>query len=139
MGQVLFVVWRESFEALLVIGIIYAWIKRSPAPKQGMRYLWSGVIFGLFLAVILALSIYGVFSSLEDMWQSLFMIAMEILACILIVQMVYWMNGQGKSLKTNIENELTQKTQQQSVNCTPKVGHQLWGVFLWLNILLILN
>ncbi len=25
------------------------------------------------------------------------------------------------------------------LNCTPKVGHQLWGVFLWLNILLILN
>ncbi|QPN89864.1 FTR1 family iron permease [Proteus vulgaris] len=120
MGQVLFVVWRESFEALLVIGIIYAWIKRSPAPKQGMKYLWSGVIFGLFLAVILALSIYGVFSSLEDMWQSLFMIAMEILACVLIVQMVYWMNGQGKSLKTNIENELTQKTQQQSA----------WGILL---------
>ncbi|CRL65980.1 FTR1 family iron permease [Proteus vulgaris] len=120
MGQVLFVVWRESFEALLVIGIIYAWIKRSPAPKQGMKYLWSGVIFGLFLAVILALSIYGVFSSLEDMWQSLFMIVMEILACVLIVQMVYWMNGQGKSLKTNIENELAQKTQQQSA----------WGILL---------
>ncbi|QIG07055.1 FTR1 family protein [Proteus sp. ZN5] len=120
MGQVLFVVWRESFEALLVIGIIYAWIKRSPTPQQGMKYLWGGVIFGLFLAVILALSIYGVFSSLEDMWQSLFMITMEILACVLIVQMVYWMNGQGKSLKANIENELTQKTQQQSA----------WGILL---------
>ncbi|MDM3563558.1 FTR1 family protein [Proteus vulgaris] len=120
MGQVLFVVWRESFEALLVIGIIYAWIKRSPTPKQGMKYLWSGVILGLFLAVILALSIYGVFSSLEDVWQSLFMIAMEILACVLIIQMVYWMNRQGKSLKTNIENELTQKTQQQST----------WGILL---------
>ncbi|NHW58777.1 hypothetical protein HA378_26795, partial [Escherichia coli] len=84
MGQVLFVVWRESFEALLVVGIIYAWIKRSPTPQQGMKYLWGGVIFGLFLAVILALSIYGVFSSLEDMWQSLFMITMEILACVLI-------------------------------------------------------
>lgn len=120
MGQVLFVVWRESFEALLVVGIIYAWIKRSPTPQQGMKYLWGGVAFGLFLAIILALSIYGVFSSLEDMWQSLFMIAMEILACILIVQMVYWMNGQGKSLKANIENELTQKTQQQSA----------WGILL---------
>ncbi|MBG2837858.1 MULTISPECIES: FTR1 family iron permease [Proteus] len=120
MGQVLFVVWRESFEALLVIGIIYAWIKRSPTPQQGMKYLWGGVIFGLFLAVILALSIYGVFSSLEDMWQSLFMLTMEILACVLIVQMVYWMNGQGKSLKANIENELTQKTQQQSA----------WGILL---------
>ncbi|XTD83449.1 FTR1 family protein [Proteus vulgaris] len=116
----MFVVWRESFEALLVIGIIYAWIKRSPTPKQGMKYLWSGVILGLFLAVILALSIYGVFSSLEDVWQSLFMIAMEILACVLIIQMVYWMNRQGKSLKTNIENELTQKTQQQSA----------WGILL---------
>lgn len=120
MGQVLFVVWRESFEALLVVGIIYAWIKRSPAPQQGMKYLWGGVVFGLFLAIILALSIYGVFSSLEDMWQSLFMIAMEIIACVLIVQMVYWMNGQGKSLKANIENELTQKTQQQSA----------WGILL---------
>lgn len=120
MGQVLFVVWRESFEALLVIGIIYAWIKRSPTPQQGMKYLWGGVAFGLFLAIILALSIYGVFSSLEDMWQSLFMITMEILACVLIVQMVYWMNGQGKSLKANIENELTQKTQQQSA----------WGILL---------
>ena len=120
MGQVLFVVWRESFEALLVVGIIYAWIKRSPTPQQGMKYLWGGVIFGLFLAVILALSIYGVFSSLEDMWQSLFMITMEILACVLIVQMVYWMNGQGRSLKANIENELTKKTQQQSA----------WGILL---------
>ncbi|MBI6542178.1 FTR1 family protein [Proteus vulgaris] len=120
MGQVLFVVWRESFEALLVVGIIYAWIKRSSTPQQGMKYLWGGVVFGLFLAIILALSIYGVFSSLEDMWQSLFMIAMEILACVLIVQMVYWMNGQGKSLKANIENELTQKTQQQSA----------WGILL---------
>lgn len=120
MGQVLFVVWRESFEALLVVGIIYAWVKRSPAPQQGMKYLLGGVVFGLFLAIILALSIYGVFSSLEDMWQSLFMIAMEILACVLIVQMVYWMNGQGKSLKANIENELTQKTQQQSA----------WGILL---------
>ncbi len=47
------------------------------------------------------------------------MVMMEIIACLLIVQMVYWMNKQGKSLKANIENELTQKTQQQSV----------WGIF----------
>ena len=115
MGQVLFVVWRESFEALLVAGIIYAWIKRSPTPKQGMKYLWGGIIVGILLSILLALSIYGVFSSLEDIWQSLFMVMMEIIACLLIVQMVYWMNKQGKSL-----NELTQKTQQQSV----------WGILL---------
>lgn len=114
MGQVLFVVWRESFEALLVIGIIYSWIKRTPTPTQAMKYLWGGVGVGALLACLLALSIYGVFSALDDFWQSLFMIMMELLACILIVQMVYWMNRQGKSLKTTIESELSQKTQQQS-------------------------
>ena len=120
MGQVLFVVWRESFEALLVIGIIYSWIKRTSTTQQSMKYLWGGIILGLFLAVLLALSIYGAFSSLEDIWQSLFMVGMEIIACVLIVQMVYWMNKQGKSLKSHIEQELTQKTQQQSA----------WGILV---------
>lgn len=41
MGQVLFVVWRESFEALLVIGIIYAWIKHHPDSRNGMKFLWG--------------------------------------------------------------------------------------------------
>ena len=98
MGNVLFVVWRESFEALLVIGIIYSWIKRHPDVKNGMKFLWGGVALGIVISIILALAIYGVFSSLEDIWQTSFMIFMEVLACILIVQMVYWMNKHGKEM-----------------------------------------
>ncbi len=98
MGNVLFVVWRESFEALLVIGIIYSWIKRHPDTQNGMKFLWGGVALGVVISVILALAIYGVFSSLEDIWQTSFMIFMEILACILIIQMVYWMNKHGKEM-----------------------------------------
>ena len=30
MGNALFIVWRESAEALLVVGIVYAWLKRQP-------------------------------------------------------------------------------------------------------------
>ena len=30
MGQALFIVWRESIEALLVVGILYAWLQRQP-------------------------------------------------------------------------------------------------------------
>lgn len=29
MGQVTFVIWRESIEALLLISIIYAWLKQQ--------------------------------------------------------------------------------------------------------------
>ncbi|MBS7833714.1 FTR1 family protein [Wohlfahrtiimonas chitiniclastica] len=114
MGNVLFVVWRESFEALLVIGIIYSWIKRHPDTKNGMKFLWGGVALGVLLSVLLALAIYGVFSNLEDFYQALFMIFMEVLACILIVQMVYWMNKHGKEMSRALINNIDQQAKQHS-------------------------
>ncbi len=120
MGQVLFVVWRESFEALLVIGIIYAWIKRHPDARNGMKYLWGGVVLGLLTSILLALLIYGVFNVLDDTGQSLFMIFMEVLACILIVQMVYWMNKHGSSMKSEIESGIQRNAQH----------HNWWGATL---------
>ncbi|MCX3071988.1 FTR1 family iron permease [Providencia stuartii] len=120
MGQVLFVVWRESFEALLVIGIIYAWIKHQPDARNGMRFLWTGVALGLLISILLALLIYGVFNILDDTGQSLFMIFMEFLACILIVQMVYWMNKHGRSLKSEIESGISRNAER----------HNWWGAAL---------
>ncbi|MGO2303580.1 MAG: FTR1 family iron permease, partial [Providencia sp.] len=117
MGQVLFVVWRESFEALLVIGIIYAWIKRHPDARNGMKFLWGGVALGIIISIVLALLIYGVFNVLDDTGQSLFMIFMEILACILIVQMVYWMNKHGSSMKSEIETGISRNAEH----------HNWWG------------
>ena len=44
MGQVLFIVWRESVEALLVVGILYAWLKNGDHhARRGLPYLWVGV------------------------------------------------------------------------------------------------
>lgn len=120
MGQVLFVVWRESFEALLVIGIIYAWIKRHPDSRNGMKFLWGGVVLGLLVSILLALLIYGVFNVLDDTGQSLFIVFMEILACILIVQMVYWMNKHGSSMKSEIESGINRNAQH----------HNWWGAAL---------
>ncbi|EKT65586.1 FTR1 family iron permease [Providencia burhodogranariea] len=120
MGQVLFVVWRESFEALLVIGIIYAWIKRHPDARNGMKFLWGGVSLGIIISILLALLIYGVFNVLDDTGQSLFMIFMEVLACILIVQMVYWMNKHGSAMKSEIESGINRNAQH----------HNWWGAAL---------
>ena len=49
MGQVLFIVWRESVEAMLVIGILHAWLSQNPA-AGGKRWLWGGVLAGLLPA-----------------------------------------------------------------------------------------
>nr|WP_314263362.1 FTR1 family protein [uncultured Moellerella sp.] len=114
MGQILFVIWRESFEALLVVGIIYAWIKRHPDAKNGIKYLWSGVALGIGLSILLALLIYGTFNVLDDTDQSIFMIFMEIFACVLIVQMVYWMNKNGRSMQSSIEAGINRNAERHS-------------------------
>lgn len=106
MGEVIFVVWRECFEALLVIGIIYAWIKQNPDRKNGMRYLYGGVGLGVLISAMLAMVIYGVFNVLQGDRQTLFMIVMSVVACVLIVQMVYWMNVHGRTMKSSLESEM---------------------------------
>lgn len=116
MGNVFFVVWRESFEAFLVIGIIYSWIKRHPDTQNGMKFLWGGVALGSIVSILLAVLIYFVFNQLDgsDLWQSLFMMTMELLACILIVQMVYWMNKHGKEMSKVLIHGISQSTQKHS-------------------------
>ena len=42
MGQVIFIVWRESVEALLIIGVLYAWLSATPGAARGKRWLAAG-------------------------------------------------------------------------------------------------
>lgn len=106
MGQVLFVVWREAVEALLVIGILYAWLTTLPDGKKGKRFLLLGVVIGFVLAGFLAASIYGLSTILKGETYDLFMIGMQLVAAVLIVQMVYWMSQHGRHLKQHLEQGL---------------------------------
>jgi len=103
MEQVAFIVWRESVEALLVVGILYAWLRASPAGRKGLPWLWGGVLAGLGLAVLLALVLLGISSWLSDQGQEWFQAIMALVACGLVVQMVVWMKRHGRGLKQELE------------------------------------
>ena len=100
MEQVLFIVWRESVEALLVVGILYTWLRATPEGRRGLPYLWGGIVAGLALAVALALVLLGVSSWLSDEGQEWFQAIMSLAACALVVQMVVWMKKHGRTLKS---------------------------------------
>ena len=104
MEQVLFIVWRESVEALLVVGILYTWLRATPEGKRGLPYLWGGVAAGLALAVALARVLLGVSSWLSDEGQEWFQAIMSLAACALVVQMVVWMKKHGRTLKGELES-----------------------------------
>ncbi|SAL67884.1 iron permease FTR1 [Caballeronia udeis] len=112
MGQVLFIVWRESVEALLVVGILYAWLKNGDADaRRGIPYLWAGVAAGLLAAITLGAALVGFTEELSGDAQDYFQTGMVLAACVLIVQMVLWMKHHGRSMKRDMEASLEKSKQ----------------------------
>jgi high-affinity iron transporter len=120
MGNALFVIWRESAEAMLVVGILYAWLARQPDRKTGLRYLWGGVAAGLGLALALALAVLGVAESLSDQALEYFQAAMMLVASGLIVQMVFWMRRHGRTFKKDLESRMQRQAD----------GAHWWGMLM---------
>ena len=111
--------WRESVEALLVIGILQAWIQNYAAETKAGRYLWGGVLGGLILAVLMAFALFKLSAQLPENTHDYFLIAMMLLAMVLIIQMVLWMRSQGRFLKSNLEQGLSKA----------KNNQHWWGIF----------
>lgn len=112
-GQVAFIVWRESIEALLVVGILAAWISRTQvgsAVAAVRLWLWSGVVAGLATAAALAMVLMFFADLLGDEGQDWFQIAMVLVASGLILQMVAWMRRHGRTLKRDLETGLDAAT-----------------------------
>lgn len=103
MGNAAFIVFRESVEALLVVGILQGWLSvHAPA---GLRWLWSGVIGGLILAGALAALLVSLPYWLPEQGLEGFQAGMPIVAASLIFQMVWWLRRHGAALKKGLERD----------------------------------
>src|SRR3990167_6279712 len=105
MEQGLLIVWRESVEALLVIGILFAWLRQQPGRRHAMAYLWGGVGLGLLLAGLLA----GLMA-LAGNWMNgpageWFQAGLSLVASLLILQMACWMARHGGQLRQQLQRD----------------------------------
>lgn len=107
MGNALFVVWRESVEAILVVGILYAWIRRGSAPGVGLSHLFLGTAAGVLLAAGLGALMLGLQSRLAGQALDAFQIGVLFAAAALIAQMVAWMNAHGRRMRQELERSMT--------------------------------
>jgi high-affinity iron transporter len=104
MGNALFIVWRESVEAILVVSILYAWIRQQgDAAGIGLRHLWLGVAGGVALAGGLAALMLGVQSQLAGDALEAFQAGIVLVAAGLITHMVLWMRQHGRYMKRELE------------------------------------
>lgn len=100
MGQIAFVVWREAVEALLVIGVLNAWLAHNThgrASTAGRLALWGGVAAGLILAAGLGAVLLFSRELFGDEGEDYFQAAMALAAVGLILQTVIWSHRQGRA------------------------------------------
>jgi high-affinity iron transporter len=115
---------REGVEAALVVGIVLVYLNRT-GRRTLVKYVWGGVIFafGASFATAVALQRWRVS---EDGFEGLLML----LASVLVVTMIVWMNRVARSLKKEIERRVETYAQQ----ATKAAG---WGIgaFVFLMVL----
>ncbi|WP_095143429.1 FTR1 family protein [Pseudomonas sp. Irchel s3b6] len=105
MNQSMFIVWRESVEALLVIGILQAWASQQSQAARLVNYLWAGVLLGLMLSGLLALLILFAGDAMSGSANEWFQASLALVASLLMVQMVGWMHRNARSLKTDLQRQ----------------------------------
>lgn len=104
MINALIVVYRESFEALLIVGLLYSFLVRRNAHPYAFRAIGAGAVVGLALSALLALGIYKIESEIGGFALEMFQFAMMVLAVVLITQMCIWMRIHARNLKSELES-----------------------------------
>jgi len=108
MGSTVFVIWRESVEAMLVVGLLHSWLKFNDPGGAGKRSLALGVLLGLALAAALGWAMVAAQSELTGQALEWFQVAMLLVAAGLMVQMVFWMRRHGAAMRQSLHHNLAQ-------------------------------
>ncbi|MDR4326070.1 iron permease [Bacillus pseudomycoides] len=106
--QAFLITFREVLEALLIVGIITTYLKRTDS-KQFVKYVWLGAGLAVVASYIVALVFQVVFTGFAAMGSEMYLkISIIFVSAILLTQMVFWMAEHSKNMKANMENKMSQ-------------------------------
>lgn len=103
MGNTFFIVWRESVEAILVVGILLTWLRHNQPGATGQRALATGIVAGLGLAACLGWAMVAAQDELSGQALEAFQVGMLVVAAALIAQMVLWMRRHGPTMRLSLQ------------------------------------
>lgn len=87
------IIFRESLEAVLIVGIIVAFLRRTKA-QQSLLAVWRGVGIGIFLALVFGWW-FAATDTLFGLSHPAFEGLVRLLAGALLIYMIVWMAKQG--------------------------------------------
>jgi high-affinity iron transporter len=101
MIETLLIMWRESLEAALIVGILLTYLARS-GHRAGIPFVWGGAAAAVGAALVVAAASNGVLARLDPDAQELAQAAMLFLAVGVLTWMVLWMHRNARGLSGDL-------------------------------------
>ncbi|MGG3915723.1 FTR1 family iron permease [Rossellomorea vietnamensis] len=104
--QALLITFREVLEALLIIGIITTYLKKTNHGKF-TKFVWLGAGLAVIASVGVAMLFQVVFTGFAAMGSEMYLkIGIMLVSSVLLTQMVFWMAKHSRDLKGNMEGKM---------------------------------
>lgn len=104
--QALLITFREVFEALLIIGIIVTYLKKTNNARYS-KYVWLGAGLAVIASIGVAMLFQVVFTGFAAMGSEIYLkIGIILVSSLLLTQMVFWMAKHSRDMKSNMEGKM---------------------------------
>jgi len=107
--NIVFILWRELFEAILIVTIAQAFLARQAnSPQTAKRLMWAGVGAGCFLSLLLGVTFQLIQDQLSGNALDYFQTGVLVVCAGLMTHMCLWMKRHSRSLKSELETSMGQ-------------------------------
>lgn len=103
------IVFRESFEAVLIYGIIISYFRKHSDHVVGLKMAQLGLWLGILASVAVGLALSGASPAFSPEVFSYLEIAIVFAGSMLMLYMVFWMSEHSRHFKQDIESGIQQQ------------------------------
>jgi high-affinity iron transporter len=101
----LLILVREGFEATLIVGIVFAYLRRIDRADL-RRAAWAGIALAAAVAVAVGVVVHLTVGELEGAGELRAFAAISLVAAAVLTWMVFWMRRQSRSIKGELQRSI---------------------------------
>jgi high-affinity iron transporter len=102
MMATLVIVFRETLEAGLIVGIILAMLSRLGAMRYG-PHVWAASLLAVGASVLAGWALSAATQTAQVVWERVLEGLISLAACGVLTYMVFWMDRQAKRIRPEVE------------------------------------
>lgn len=105
MGESMLVLIREGFEASLIVGIVFGYLRKIGRTDLD-RSVWAGVGLAALISTVFGVVLHNTVGSFEGDAKLRAFAAISFIAAAVLTWMVFWMRRQSRAIKGELEHRV---------------------------------